>query len=156
MPFTAAEFFQVFTAYNQAVWPMQALLTLLAVVILAMALFAPRQAGRIVAGGLALLWAWLAVGYHLAFFQAINPAAPLFAALSLLAAGAFAWQGLYRRTGCTTRAALHRLARRSHRLEQMNECTTDRKLAIMSLQPEEQTAALIAPGALEKGEIDQR
>lgn len=96
LPFTTVEFFQVFTAYNQAVWPLQALLTLLAVLLSGVALFAPRQGGRIVALGLALLWAWLAVGYHLAFFHAINPAAPLFAALSLFAAGAFAWQGLRR------------------------------------------------------------
>lgn len=97
LPFTTAEFFQVFAAYNQAIWPLQALLTLLAAALLGMALFAPRQAGRVVALGLALLWAWLAVGYHLAFFRDINPAAPLFAALSLLGAAAFAWQGLHRR-----------------------------------------------------------
>lgn len=82
LPFTTVEFFQVFTAYNQSVWPLQALLTLLAVLLSGVALLAPRQAGRIVGLGPAVLWAWLADGYHLAFFHAINPAAPLFAALS--------------------------------------------------------------------------
>lgn len=97
LPFTTAEFFQVFAAYNQAVWPLQPLLMLVAVALLGMALLAPAKAGRVVSLGLGLLWAWLAVGYHLAFFREINPAAPLFAALSLLGAAAFAWQGVHRR-----------------------------------------------------------
>ena len=97
LPFTTAEFFQVFAAYNQAVWPLQPLLMLVAVALLGMALLAPAKAGRVVSLGLGLLWAWLAVGYHLAFFREINPAAPLFAALSLLGAAAFVWQGVHRR-----------------------------------------------------------
>ena len=97
LPFTTAEFFQVFAAYNQAVWPLQPLLMLVAVALLGMALLAPPKAGRGVSLGLGLLWAWLAVGYHLAFFREVNPAAPLFAALSLFAAAAFAWQGVQRR-----------------------------------------------------------
>lgn len=95
LPFTTAEFFQVFSAYNQAVWPVQAFLMLLAVALSAIALLGLRGAGRVVAYGLALLWVWLGLGYHLAFFQAINPAAPVFAALSLLAAAAFVWRGLH-------------------------------------------------------------
>ncbi|HSM11445.1 MAG TPA: DUF6064 family protein [Lysobacter sp.] len=97
LPFTTAEFFQVFAAYNQAVWPLQLLLTLVAVTLLGTALLAPPKAGRVVSLGLGLLWAWLGFAYHLAFFRDINPAAPLFAALSLFGAAAFVWQGVHRR-----------------------------------------------------------
>ena len=97
LPFTTDEFFQVFAAYNQAIWPLHPLLTLVAAALLGVALLAPPKAGRVVSLGLGLLWAWLGVGYHLAFFREINPAAPLFAALSLLGAAAFVWQGVHRR-----------------------------------------------------------
>lgn len=93
LPFSRAQFFDVFAAYNTAVWPAQAALLLLAAGLLVLVLRAPARAGRPVAFGLAFLWAWMALAYHLAFFRAVNPAAPVFAALSLLAAAVFAWSG---------------------------------------------------------------
>ncbi|WP_332670733.1 DUF6064 family protein [Aromatoleum sp.] len=92
-PFTKAQFFDVFAAYNNAVWPAQFVLAFIAIALLVLILLAPRRAGRFVAFGLAVLWAWLALVYHLAFFWAVNPTAPLFAAVSLGAAGAFVWSG---------------------------------------------------------------
>jgi len=76
-----------------AVWPAQYILTLIAVAIVVLVIRGPERAGRLVSYGLALLWCWIAVAYHLAFFWSINPAAPFFAAVSLAAAGAFAWFG---------------------------------------------------------------
>ena len=96
LPFTPAQFFAVFTSYNEAVWPMQIILVLVAVTMAAAVLRFPERAGRIVSAGLALLWCWLGLGYHLAFFWAINPAAPLFAAISLAGSGAFLWLGLFK------------------------------------------------------------
>jgi hypothetical protein len=96
LPFTPEQFFQVFAAYNLAVWPAQVLLHVLAIGMVALALWAPERAGRLVSVGLAILWCWLALAYHLAFFWSINPAAPLFAALSLVAAGVFLWLGAVR------------------------------------------------------------
>lgn len=93
LPFTKAQFFEVFAAYNVAVWPAQFVLTLLAVAMVVLVIRGPERAGRLVSYGLALLWAWMAMAYHLAFFWSINPAAPLFAAISLAAAAAFAWFG---------------------------------------------------------------
>jgi Family of unknown function (DUF6064) len=93
LPFTRAQFFDVFADYNAAVWPMQIALNGLAIVLVALVLVSPRHAGRAASLGLALLWCWLAMTYHLTFFWRINPAAPAFAALSLVAAGAFAWAG---------------------------------------------------------------
>jgi hypothetical protein len=42
------------------------------------------------------LWAWIGVVYHLAFFAAINPAAPAFGALFLASALGFVWFGVIR------------------------------------------------------------
>lgn len=98
LPFTEAEFFEVFAAYNQAIWPFQLVLTAAAVAMVMLVLAAPARAGRVVSLGLAALWMWMALGYHLAYFWSINPAAPVFAAISLGAAGAFLWQGILRQS----------------------------------------------------------
>lgn len=96
LPFTQAQFLEVFAAYNEAVWPLQILLNAVAVAMVIVAIRSPERAGRLVCIGLALLWSWLAVGYHLPFFWPINPAAPFFAGISLAAAGSFLWLGVFR------------------------------------------------------------
>lgn len=92
LPFTAEQFFEVIRHYNQAVWPAQVLLHLLAgVALLLLVRWRRPGSARAVWGVLALLWAWSGVAYHLAFFAAINPAAYAFAALFLAGAVQFAW-----------------------------------------------------------------
>jgi hypothetical protein len=84
LPFTVEQFFSVFAAYNNAIWPAQMVAYLLAAVAL-WAIFAARPwAGRAVAAILGLLWAWNGLAYHLSFFAPINPAAYGFAALFVL------------------------------------------------------------------------
>lgn len=93
LPFTAGEFFDVFSAYNRALWPFAALLWIYALVVVV--LFArDRATGRSIALLLAVQWAWAAVAYHAAFFSAINPAAWLFSVLFLIEGGLFAWFGI--------------------------------------------------------------
>ena len=96
LPFNSEEFFAVFAAYNTAVWPAQFVLVLLAVALVMRVLVSPARARRWVACGLAFLWLWLSLLYHLAFFWSVNPAAPIFAAISLWAAIAFIWGGCVR------------------------------------------------------------
>jgi hypothetical protein len=96
LPFTAAEFFEVFRRYNEAVWPFQLALNALALAMLAMVLAPLPASGRLISAMLALLWAWTAAGYHLAFFSAINPAAAVFAVLFIAGAAVFAWKGAVR------------------------------------------------------------
>lgn len=96
LPFSQDQFFGSIAAYNVAVWPAPVVLTLLAVAMVVLVMCRPERAGRIVSYGLALLWGWMALAYHLAFFWRINPAAPFFAAVSLAAAAAFAWLGGFR------------------------------------------------------------
>lgn len=89
-PFTVEEFFGVFSAYNQGVWPAQPLLLLLGVVALVLALRAAPGAGRVLLLILAFLWAWVGVAYHMVHFTAINPPAWVFGALFLVQAVLFA------------------------------------------------------------------
>jgi len=94
MPFTAEQFFDVFARYNDAVWPMQGVLVLLAVTAVVAIRRPSRRSDRLVAGILAFLWLWMAVAYHFAFFLRINPAAILFAALFAIQAELFVRRGL--------------------------------------------------------------
>lgn len=87
LPFTTDQFFAVFARYNTGVWPAQLALAALALAGVAAAHRPSRLPGFI----LALLWIWMAVAYHLAFFSAINPAAWLFAAVFALQALGLAW-----------------------------------------------------------------
>lgn len=93
LPFSRAQFFEVIADYNLAVWPAQFVLILLAVAMAVLIIRGPARAGRLVSYGLVLLWVWVALVYHLAFFWRINPAAPIFAAVSVAAAAAFFWFG---------------------------------------------------------------
>jgi hypothetical protein len=96
LPFTTAQFFDVIRAYNEAVWPWQFALGALAVVALLLAFTRKPWASRVAWGILALLWTWIGIAYHFAYFARINPAAYGFGALFLLGALAFLWFGLIR------------------------------------------------------------
>lgn len=87
LPFTVADFLDVFRSYNTAVWPAQILLLLLGVALVLVALrLSVDWSRRLVPAGLALLWFWAGAIYHLAFFAAINSAARLFGETFLLQA----------------------------------------------------------------------
>ena len=97
IPFTVADFYGVFNAYNTGVWPMQ--LPLLALGVLAVMFLVRQRSYSSVGISLILttLWVWQALAYHLAFFTAINPLAYAFAAVFTAGAAAFLWQGVIRR-----------------------------------------------------------
>ena len=97
IPFTRAEFYGVFSAYNTAVWPMQ--LPLMALSVLAVLLLMRQRSysSMGISAILTALWVWQALAYHLAFFSAINPLAYGFAALFMAGAGVLFWQGVIRR-----------------------------------------------------------
>lgn len=97
LPFTVEQFYGVFRGYNAAVWPAQIFLVALALAATGLVAVPRRHSGVAVSAILALLWAWLALAYHVAFFATINPLAYVFAAVSLAGAGVFLWQGIIRR-----------------------------------------------------------
>lgn len=92
-PFTGDQFFEVFAAYNTAVWPAQILLVGAAVLCLVLAFRSERWAANAIVSVLAAFWAWMAVAYHWAFFADINQAARIFGALFLLEAVLLLWVG---------------------------------------------------------------
>jgi hypothetical protein len=96
LPFTRTEFFGVFASYNEAVWPAQIALYALGVAALGLVFVRRRYSGRLIAAILALLWLWMGGVYHLAYFRPVNPAASLLGGAFLLAAAAFAWEGVVR------------------------------------------------------------
>ena len=83
LPFTREQFFELFAAYNKALWPAAVALWMASAVILALRLSARRPHDPWISALLAGHWAWSALAYHVAFFTRINPAAWLFAALFL-------------------------------------------------------------------------
>jgi Family of unknown function (DUF6064) len=98
LPFTTEQFYDVFRAYNTAVWPAQLFLVALAIVAVVFVAVPRRWSGVGISAILAFLWAWIGCAYHLAFFTAINPLAYVFAGVSLIGAAVFLWQGVIRRS----------------------------------------------------------
>jgi uncharacterized protein DUF6064 len=94
LPFTREQFFNLFAAYNEALWPALVALWIASVVVSSLLLTSRRPPDRGISAVLAAHWAWSALAYHAAFFTIINPAAWLFAALFLVQAALFFWSGV--------------------------------------------------------------
>lgn len=85
LPFTRAEFLQVFSAYNEAIWPAQIVAYGLGIFAAALLLLRPGAAAdRLIAAALASMWLWTGIGYHMLFFSGVNRLAPLFGGLFVL------------------------------------------------------------------------
>jgi hypothetical protein len=97
LPFTREQFFDLFVAYNEALWPAALALWIASAVIIGLQLSAARPSGRWISALLVVHWAWSALAYHVAFFTRINAAAWLFAALFLGQAALFFHVGVVQR-----------------------------------------------------------
>jgi len=93
-PFTRTEFFDVFEQYNQAVWPAQIGLNLVALSCIFLLFYKRPIKNSAISTGLVLLWLWMGVIYHFVFFSGINRAAILFGALFVLQSFLFFWFGV--------------------------------------------------------------
>lgn len=96
-PFTKEQFFDLFAAYNETLWPAVIALWIASVVVSLLLLLSRPPAGRWVSAILAAHWAWSGLAYHAAFFTRINPAAWIFAMLFLVQAALFVWVGIVQR-----------------------------------------------------------
>ncbi len=101
LPFSHAEFLDVFGAYNTRLWPAAVLLWVLTAGLAAEWLRKGRMTGRYILALLAVHWAWSGIVYQWFFFRGINPAATLFGGLFVLQALLFAWLAATWRTECT-------------------------------------------------------
>jgi hypothetical protein len=97
LPFTREQFFDLFVAYNETLWPGVVALWIASTVMAALRLSARRQHERWVSALLVGHWAWSALAYHVAFFTRINPAAWVFAALFFAQAVLFFRVGVVQR-----------------------------------------------------------
>ncbi len=89
LPFTREQFFDLFVAYNAAVWPVLAALWIASLAVSVLLLSSRRSLDRWISALLAVHWVWSGVAYHALFFTRINPAAWLFAALFVIQAVLF-------------------------------------------------------------------
>ena len=97
LPFSVDQFFAVIQHYNTSVWPAQVVLLLLGMVSIIFLLWKHPWSSVAISGVLALLWGWMGVVFHIAFFTSINPLAYAFGALSLVGAVVLVWLGMVRR-----------------------------------------------------------
>ncbi len=79
--FTLEQLLDVFEKYNLAIWPMQVLAYLLGIVALYLAFKPGKNSNQIIAGILAFLWLWTAVGFFPIFFGPIYTPAYVFGVL---------------------------------------------------------------------------
>ena len=86
IPFTAEQFFEVFAAYNAAIWPVQIIAYVLGLIAVAMLCSNWSIGKQLVLSILAIMWLWNGLAYHLIFFSSINPAAKGFAAIFIVQA----------------------------------------------------------------------
>lgn len=96
IPFTIQQFFQVFEKYNQAIYPIQFVLILVAVVAIVLAASRKPSRNKIISGLIGLLWLWTGIVYHLIFFTTISPPAYLFGTLFILQGLLFLYEGVAR------------------------------------------------------------
>lgn len=93
VPFSTEQFFEVFAAYNQAVWPMQIIFNVATLLIIALVFFPNRFSNHIITILLSFLWLWMGFMYHIRFFSAINKAAWGFGILFILQGLLFTYYG---------------------------------------------------------------
>jgi Family of unknown function (DUF6064) len=72
LPFTKDQFFKLFAAYNQALWPALIALWIASIVVSVLLLTPRRPPDRWISALLATHWAWSALAYYAGFFTSIN------------------------------------------------------------------------------------
>lgn len=98
LPFTVDQFFALFGAYNEAVWPVQILSYVLGVAMVVLVIRPSRAGGRFIGLALAVMWVWTGIAYHGLFFSSINKAALPFGVLFVVQGGLLFIETVWR--GC--------------------------------------------------------
>lgn len=87
---------EVFKRYNLAMYPLQAIFVVLALVVIFLAVKPTPKSNKLISGILALLWIWMGVAYHLVYFSSINNAAYLFGATFIFQGIQFFYLGVFK------------------------------------------------------------
>ena len=96
LPFTHQQFLFVFAVYNGVIWPAQWVAQVLGIAMLALLASPSHRRHRAAVLILSAMWLWTGIAYHVLFFSAINPVAPVFGAAFVLEGvllATFAWRG---------------------------------------------------------------
>lgn len=96
IPFTIEEFLDVFYAYNLAIQPVQIVAYLLGIMAIASVIKRGSYSDKIIAGILAIFWAWMGIVYHIGYFSAVNKAVYVFGGLYILQSALFIYAGVIR------------------------------------------------------------
>lgn len=88
IPFTTEQFFEIIEKYNLAVFPAQLIVILFGILSVILLQSKKESKNKLIGGFLGILWIWIGIAYHFAFFTEINKAAYVFG-------GLFVLQGLF-------------------------------------------------------------
>jgi len=77
-PFTTEQFYQVFEQYNSTIYPAQLFLIALGIAAIFLIQSEWPAKNKIISWFIGILWIWMGLIYHIAFFTAINKAAYVF------------------------------------------------------------------------------
>ncbi len=94
-PFTLQQFLEVFTRYNEGVFPMQILFYLMGAIAIYLALKPNAHSDKIISSIMAIFWLWMGVVYHLIYFTEINKLAYLFGGFFIVQSILFVVLGVF-------------------------------------------------------------
>jgi hypothetical protein len=97
IPFTIDQFLAVFANYNQAIYPIQVLLNILAIASVYLSIKQSKFSNHIISFILSLLWLWTGLVYHIIFFSTINKAAYIFGSMYILQSAMFIIVGIFKK-----------------------------------------------------------
>jgi len=97
IPFTADRFFQIIEQYNLTLFPAQLLILIAGAASVWLIQSQARMKNELTGGFLALLWLWIGIMYHLAFFTIINPAAYIFGGFFVVQGILFLYESVVRK-----------------------------------------------------------
>lgn len=97
LPFSLADFLNVFKTYNQAIFPLQIVFYLIAFLCIYLLFTENKNLNKIIGAVLSFFWLWMGTVYHIIFFSRINRAAYFFGAFFIIQGIMFAGCGLIRK-----------------------------------------------------------
>ena len=84
IPFSLADFLNVFKNYNQSIFPLQIVFYFAAFLCIYLLFTGNKNLNKIISAVLSFFWLWMGIVYHLIFFSTINRAAYIFGSLFVI------------------------------------------------------------------------
>ena len=97
LPFTTAEFLDIFKVYNETFFPLQVAFYVFALLCVYLIITDNKSVNLTISISLSFFWFWMGLVYHIIFFSSINPAAYLFGALFVIQGFLFFVSGIWKK-----------------------------------------------------------